>query len=80
MVHSGSISPAQLTETEFGAQLSWQRLDDKRASRISFTVPGGWMDDTTPGWRARAISSTVDQAVNAHAALVRDPLPACSSC
>ena len=44
-------------EAEFGAQLSWQRLNDKRASRISFTVPGGWVDDGT--W-----PSTVDQVVN----------------
>ena len=29
-------------EAEFGAELSWQRLTDKRASRISFRVPGGW--------------------------------------
>ena len=45
-------------EADFGARLSWQRLDDKRASRISFAVPGGWVDDTT--W-----PSAVDQAVNA---------------
>ena len=45
-------------ETEFGARLSWQRLDGKRASRISLTVPGGWVDDTT--W-----PSAVNRAVNA---------------
>ena len=45
-------------EAEFGAELSWQRLDDKRASRISFSVPGGWVDDTT--WPA-----AVDQVVDA---------------
>ena len=44
-------------EAEFGAPLFWQRLNDKRASRISFAVPGGWVDDTT--W-----PSTVDQVVN----------------
>ena len=47
----------QAVEVEFGVQLSWQRLDDKRASRISFTVPGGWVDDKT--W-----SPTVDQVVD----------------
>ena len=45
-------------EAEFGCPLSWQRLDDKRASRISFTVPGGWVDDCT--W-----SSAIDQSVKA---------------
>ena len=44
-------------ETEFGAPLVWQRLDDKRASRISFTVPGGWVDNRT--W-----PSAGDQVVN----------------
>ena len=44
-------------EAEFGTQLVWQRLDDKRASRISFTVPGGWVDNRT--W-----PSAGDQVVN----------------
>ena len=55
-------------ETEFEARLSWQRLDDKRASRISFTVPGGWVDDTT--W-----PSAVDQVVNAMQRLYRTLAP-----
>jgi len=29
-------------ETSFRAKLLWQRLDEKRTSRASFTVPGGW--------------------------------------
>ena len=45
-------------EAEFGGPLSWQRLDDKRASRISFTVSGGWVDDRT--W-----SSAVEQGAKA---------------
>ena len=43
-------------ETEFGGPLSWQRLDDKRASRISFTVSGGWVDDRT--WSTAIEQST----------------------
>lgn len=37
---------ARKTEIEnaFGDQLYWQRLDDKRACRISFRIPGGYSD------------------------------------
>ena len=45
-------------EADFGGPLSWQRLDDKRASRISFTVPGGWVDDHS--W-----PSAIEQSVSA---------------
>ena len=45
-------------EADFGAALYWQRLDDKRASRISFAVPGGWADAET--W-----PSAINQAVSA---------------
>ncbi len=38
-------------EADFGGALSWQRLDDKRASRISVAVPGGWADNQT--WALR---------------------------
>ncbi|WP_230470005.1 DUF4268 domain-containing protein [Lujinxingia vulgaris] len=36
-------------EAAFGDSLLWQRLDDKRASRISYTVPGGWADEARWG-------------------------------
>ena len=45
-------------EAEFGGELFWQRLDDKRASRISFAVPGGWVDNQS--WPA-----AIDQGVAA---------------
>ena len=45
-------------EADFGGSLSWQRLDDKRASRISFTTSGGWVDD-------RMWSSAVEHSVKA---------------
>ena len=45
-------------DAEFGTELVWQRLDEKRASRISFAVPGGWVDDST--W-----PSAIEQAVGA---------------
>lgn len=32
-------------EAAFGDNLHWQRLDDKKVSRSSFTVPGGWADE-----------------------------------
>ncbi len=47
----------EAVETDFGGELLWQRLDEKRASRISFTVEGGWADDNT--WPA-AIDGAVD--------------------
>ena len=31
-------------EAVFGKELNWQRKDDKRACRISYSVPGGWLD------------------------------------
>jgi uncharacterized protein with ParB-like and HNH nuclease domain len=52
-------------ETAFGSPLFWQQLNDKRASRISFTVPGGWGDETSwPG----AIEKAVDAMKRLYAA------------
>jgi hypothetical protein len=36
-------------EAEFGERLQWQRMNEKRASRVSFTVPGGWVERGTWG-------------------------------
>ena len=52
--------------SDFGAALLWQRLDGKRASRVSYTVPGGWVDDST--WPA-AIEQAVDAMQRLYAAL-----------
>lgn len=46
----------EVIEATFGGQLYWQRLDDKRASRVSFSVLGGWVDKGT--W-----TSAIEQAV-----------------
>ena len=55
-------------EDAFGGELLWQRLDDKRAGRISFTVPGGWADDATwPG----AIEAAIDAMTRLYGALGR---------
>ena len=53
-------------EADFGGELLWQRLDDKRASRISYTVEGGWADKET--WPA-AIDAGVDAMTRLYAAL-----------
>ena len=45
-------------EKAFGEPLLWQRLDDKRAARISLTVDGGWADEAS--W-----SSAHEQAIEA---------------
>ena len=45
-------------EAAFGGALYWQRLDNKRASRVSFTVPGGWTTEST--W-----PTAIEQAVDA---------------
>ncbi|NLN18878.1 MAG: DUF4268 domain-containing protein [Firmicutes bacterium] len=55
-------------ETDFGESLTWQRLDDKRACRISFTVPGGWADEST--W-----PNAIDSAVEAMNRLYRALAP-----
>ncbi|RDV37362.1 DUF4268 domain-containing protein [Bradymonadaceae bacterium TMQ3] len=36
-------------EAAFGDNLDWQRLDDKKVSRISYTVSGGWADEARWG-------------------------------
>lgn len=37
-------------EADFGGPLQWDRLDDRRASRIRYSVSGGWADESTwPG-------------------------------
>ncbi len=55
-------------EDAFGGELHWQRLDDKRACRVSVTVPGGWADEST--WPA-AIEQAVDSMARLYAALGR---------
>jgi uncharacterized protein with ParB-like and HNH nuclease domain len=52
-------------EAAFGGVLYWQRLDEKRASRISFTVSGGWADESA--WPA-AIEGAVDAMGRLYAA------------
>jgi len=53
-------------EDAFGAELLWQRLDEKRASRVSFTVPGCWADEATwPG----AVEMAVDAMHRLYGAL-----------
>ena len=55
-----------MVEAAFGGPLDWQRIDDKRASRISCTVPGGWVDERT--WPA-AIERAVDAMQRLYGAL-----------
>jgi hypothetical protein len=56
----------EAVEEAFGGPLCWQRLDEKRACRISLTVPGGWLDETTwPG----AIEKAVDAMGRLYGAL-----------
>lgn len=55
-------------ESAFGAQLLWQRLDEKRASRISYTLEvGGWMDPDK--WDNKVIPPTVEAMIKLHAAI-----------
>lgn len=53
-------------ESNFGGTLDWQRLDDKRASRVSTTVQGGWVDENS--WEA-AITKACDAMARLYAAL-----------
>ncbi|MEZ4273638.1 MAG: DUF4268 domain-containing protein [Myxococcota bacterium] len=45
-------------ENQFGSRLDWQRMPEKRASRISYALPSGWVNDER--W-----TMTADQAVDA---------------
>ncbi len=56
----------EAVEAEFGGKLRWQRLDDKRASRISFSVPGGWAD---PGAGPSPVAPAVDAMQRLYKAL-----------
>lgn len=60
------VAHRESIEATFGGVLFWQRLDDKRASRISYTVPGGWADSST--WPV-AIEQAVDAMTRLYAAL-----------
>jgi uncharacterized protein DUF4268 len=53
-------------EGSFSGELHWQRLDDKRACRISHTVSGGWVD--ADGW-PKAIDDAVDAMTRLYGAL-----------
>ena len=57
-LYDALFAQREAVEEAFGGSLLWQRLDDKRACRISHTVPGGWVDETT--W-----PSAIEQAVDA---------------
>lgn len=41
------MAKRQEIESEFDGKLDWQRLDGKRASRITVAFPGGWADEST---------------------------------
>lgn len=53
-------------EADFGKPLEWQRLDERRASRISFYLPGGWADQST--WED-LVPKAVDAMERLHRAL-----------
>ncbi len=60
------VAQRDVIEADCGQELYWQRLDDKRACRISLTVSGGWVNDAT--WAA-AIEQAVDGMTRLYAAL-----------
>jgi hypothetical protein len=41
------LEQKSVIEEAFGDHLNWERLDDRRASRISFRLPGGYNDPET---------------------------------
>lgn len=44
------ISKRNEVESAFGAPLTWDRLDEKRASRVRFVMQGGGLRDGEEGW------------------------------
>jgi hypothetical protein len=59
-------------ESALGRSVLWQRLDDKRASRISVSVPGGWTAEE--GWATAipAALQAMDQLYRVLAPLASD--------
>lgn len=65
-IYDALVAGKDAVEQAFGGTLNWQRLDDKRASRISLTIEGGWLDES--GWPA-VIEQAVDTMTRLHDAL-----------
>ncbi len=65
-IYDNLFAQCDAIEADFGGELLWQRLDGRQASRISYTVPGGWADEST--WPA-AIVKAVDAMNRFYAAL-----------
>jgi hypothetical protein len=66
-------------EQAFGGELSWERLDEKRACRIAFTTPlGGWRSDESkwPDIQDAMIDAMIrlERALGTHVARLRNQI------
>ncbi len=53
-------------EAAFGGKLDWLRMDDKKGSQISVTLPGGYVDETQ---RTKTVTTAVQTMAKFYAAI-----------
>lgn len=59
-------------EAAFGGPLTWERLDEKRASRVCFETAEGWADESTWGSACERVTDAMVRLYNVIGPHVRE--------